>query len=61
MTRRIIGILVCVALLPMAFAFKNPPAQRKGVKTIVIDTGHGGKDQGAKGAITTEARICLSV
>lgn len=61
MTRRIIGILVCVALLPLAFAFKNPPTQRKGVKTIVIDPGHGGKDQGAKGLITTEAKICLAV
>jgi N-acetylmuramoyl-L-alanine amidase len=61
MTRRIIGLVVCVALLPLAFAFKNPPTQRKGVKTIVIDPGHGGKDQGAKGLITTEAKICLAV
>ncbi|HEY5773968.1 MAG TPA: N-acetylmuramoyl-L-alanine amidase, partial [Chitinophagaceae bacterium] len=28
---------------------------------IIIDPGHGGKDQGAKGAITTEAKICLAV
>lgn len=61
MSMRIIGILVCVALLPLAFAFKPPPEKRKGVKTIVIDPGHGGKDQGAKGLITTEAKICLSV
>jgi N-acetylmuramoyl-L-alanine amidase len=31
------------------------------VQTIIIDPGHGGKDQGAKGAFTTEAKICLSV
>lgn len=61
MSRRIISIVVCVALLPLAFAFKNPPAKKKGVQTIIIDPGHGGKDQGAKGLITTEAKICLSV
>ena len=61
MTRRIINILLCVALLPLAFAFKNPPVQKKGVQTIVIDPGHGGKDQGAKGLITTEAKVALAV
>ena len=35
--------------------------KKKGVQTIIIDPGHGGKDQGAKGAFTTEAKICLSV
>jgi len=61
MTRRIISILLCVALLPLAFAFKTPPAKKKGVQTIVIDPGHGGKDQGAKGLFTTEAKVSLSV
>src|SRR6187431_1655292 len=63
MRRRFVGILICVALLPLAFAFKSAPelVQRKGVQTIIIDPGHGGKDQGAKGAFTTEAKICLSV
>src|SRR6187431_584844 len=63
MRRRFVGILICVALLPLAFAFKSAPelVQRKGVQTIIIDPGHGGKDQGAKGAITTEAKICLAI
>jgi len=61
MSRRIIGVLIFVAVLPFAFAFKNAPLKKKGVQTIIIDPGHGGKDQGAKGAFTTEARICLSV
>lgn len=61
MNRRIISIVICVALLPLAFAFKNPPVQKKGVQTIVIDPGHGGKDQGAKGLFTTEAKVSLSV
>ena len=61
MSRRIIGVLIFVAVLPFAFAFKNAPLKKKGVQTIIIDPGHGGKDQGAKGAFTTEAKICLSV
>ncbi len=57
------GILICIIALPLAFAFKTAPVpvQRKGVKTIIIDPGHGGKDPGARGAFTTEAKICLSV
>lgn len=65
MTRRIISIVICIALLPLAFAFKNPPAEvpvkKKAVETIIIDPGHGGKDQGAKGLVTTEAKICLDI
>ena len=61
MNRRIISILLCIALLPLAFAFKDPPVQKKGVQTIVIDPGHGGRDQGAKGLITTEAKVALAV
>ena len=60
MSRRIITVLIFVAVLPFAFAFKNAPLKKKGVQTIIIDPGHGGKDQGAKGAFTTEAKICLS-
>jgi len=61
MSRRIITVLIFVSVLPFAFAFKNAPLKKKGVQTIIIDPGHGGKDQGAKGAFTTEAKICLSV
>ena len=61
MSRRIITVLIFIAVLPFAFAFKNAPLKKKGVQTIIIDPGHGGKDQGAKGAFTTEAKICLSV
>ena len=62
MTRRIISVLIFIAVLPFAFAFKDAPVvKRKGVQTIIIDPGHGGKDQGAKGDITTEAKICLAI
>ena len=61
--RHFAGILICIVALPLAFAFKTAPVpvQRKGVKTIIIDPGHGGRDPGARGAFTTEAKICLSV
>jgi N-acetylmuramoyl-L-alanine amidase len=61
MTRRIISILICISVLPLAFAFRIAPVKKKGVQTIIIDPGHGGKDPGAKGSFTTEAKICLSV
>lgn len=61
MSRRILVILICIAVLPLSFGFKKAPVQRKGVQTIIIDPGHGGRDQGAKGLITTEAKICLEV
>src|SRR5688572_32715280 len=61
--RHVAVILICIIALPLAFAFKSAPVpvQRKGVKTIIIDPGHGGKDPGARGAFTTEAKICLSI
>src|SRR6187200_3119634 len=62
MSRRFISLLIFIAVLPFAFAFKSASVTtKKGVQTIIIDPGHGGKDQGAKGAFTTEAKICLSV
>lgn len=61
MRRQLTIIIICIALLPIAFAFNNAPVQKKGVQTIVIDPGHGGKDPGAKGLFTTEAKVSLSV
>ncbi|THU34865.1 N-acetylmuramoyl-L-alanine amidase [Niastella caeni] len=44
------------------FAGVGAWAQQKPVlSTIIIDPGHGGKDQGARGQITTEAAIALSI
>ncbi|MFN2437683.1 MAG: N-acetylmuramoyl-L-alanine amidase [Chitinophagaceae bacterium] len=42
------------------FSFTEEKKQ-KAVKTIIIDAGHGGKDQGAAGLISTEAQICLEI
>ena len=36
-------------------------AQKKTVKTIIIDPGHGGLDPGARGLFSTEAQVSLSV
>ena len=61
MNRRLTAFIFFIAVLPLAFAFKQAPPKKKGVQTIIIDPGHGGKDPGARGLITTEAKICLSV
>lgn len=44
------------------FAGISASAQQKSVLgTIIIDPGHGGIDQGARGQVTTEAAIALSI
>ena len=35
--------------------------QKKVLRTIIVDPGHGGLDQGAKGAYSTEAEVSLAV
>lgn len=49
-----------VFIVPSILAFKVP-GKKKPVQTIIIDPGHGGKDPGAKGLISTEAEIALQV
>jgi N-acetylmuramoyl-L-alanine amidase len=49
-----------IAGLTFVYSFtKEKP--RPAVKTIIIDAGHGGKDQGAEGLVSTEAQICLAI
>jgi N-acetylmuramoyl-L-alanine amidase len=47
---------LCLAAFTTKKTVPPPP-----VKTIIIDPGHGGSDQGAAGLISTEARICLDI
>jgi len=54
---RIIFPLFILALSLMSFTIGNP----KPVKTIIIDPGHGGIDQGADGMISTEAQLTLAM
>lgn len=53
----IFSILSVAALL---LSFDTIPP-KKTIRTIIIDPGHGGKDQGASGLISTEAQICLEI
>ena len=51
------GALVLLFLLPL---FANAQKGEK-IQTIVIDAGHGGKDSGALGKVTTEKALNLAV
>lgn len=61
MTKRTLIIVFLATLIPVFYSFTVPLNQRKPFKTIIIDPGHGGKDQGARGLISTEAQICLEI
>lgn len=52
--------LLLLLLLIAGWAGAQPPA-RKGIRTLIIDPGHGGIDPGARGSFTTEAEIALQV
>jgi len=44
------------------FSFSTQrPEYQKSVNKIIIDPGHGGIDQGARGSLSTEAKIALSI
>lgn len=49
-----------VFLLSFGDAPAAPP-QKPTLRTLIIDAGHGGRDQGAKGLISTEAAIALDI
>lgn len=55
-------IIVSTCILFSFFVFQVCFAQNKSrIKTIIVDAGHGGNDQGAKGAYSTEAQITLQL
>lgn len=57
-------ILFCLAgigILSSSFSLIEPPGKSGGVKTIVIDAGHGGKDPGCHGLIFNEKDVALNV
>ncbi len=57
-------IIFSFGLLVSLFALPNPAnsqGARKVLRTIVIDPGHGGLDQGAQGDFSTEAEVSLAV
>lgn len=61
MIKRILPVL---SLLLATIFFSSTAfcqTQKKVLRTIIVDPGHGGLDQGAKGAYSTEAEVSLAV
>lgn len=67
MMKRFFVWALTTSFLPALFSFTESATtdpgkkKKKPVQTIIIDPGHGGKDQGAPGLISTEAKISLEV
>lgn len=64
MMKRIALVLfsVFISIFLLSFINKKDVAPPKAqIKTLIIDPGHGGIDQGAKGNYSTEAEVSLSV
>ncbi|HEU4903218.1 MAG TPA: N-acetylmuramoyl-L-alanine amidase [Flavisolibacter sp.] len=59
MLKRIIFLVPCMFFLLVFYAFT--PGKPAPVKTIIIDPGHGGADQGADGLFSTEAQVTLAL
>jgi N-acetylmuramoyl-L-alanine amidase len=60
MLKKTLLTFVILPLLVLVTSFSEQPKQPV-LKTIIIDAGHGGADQGAEGLEATEARICLEI
>jgi len=66
MARGAITIILCFAVTFCIISAKLPGGeqhtyQRSSLRTIVIDAGHGGRDEGAPGAYSFEKDIALSI
>ncbi len=61
MMKRFFIWTLITSFLPAIFSFTSPGIKKKPVQTIIIDAGHGGRDQGAPGLISTEAKVSLAV
>jgi N-acetylmuramoyl-L-alanine amidase len=62
MTFGLLGAGICIAVS----SYKTAPAirrapEKQGIRTIIIDAGHGGKDPGAHGDYSYEKNICLAI
>ncbi|HYF30070.1 MAG TPA: N-acetylmuramoyl-L-alanine amidase [Chitinophagaceae bacterium] len=57
-------LLAALAGMVIVSSFGDAPVvapQKPTLRTLIIDAGHGGRDQGAKGLISTEAAISLDI
>ncbi|MGB8193736.1 MAG: N-acetylmuramoyl-L-alanine amidase [Chitinophagaceae bacterium] len=60
--RPFILLITTFSMLMITSSFGDAPKpQRPTLRTIIIDAGHGGRDQGAKGLLSTEAAIALEI
>src|SRR5438094_6103560 len=60
----LLGTVICMVIS----AYDTAPAMtthahayKPGIKTIIIDAGHGGRDPGAHGDHSTEKKVCLAI
>ncbi|HAK11299.1 MAG TPA: N-acetylmuramoyl-L-alanine amidase, partial [Chitinophagaceae bacterium] len=60
MRKRLIVAWVLLMIFNIGTEAQKAP-QRPALRRIVIDAGHGGSDQGAKGELSTEANIALNI
>ncbi len=59
---RTIIVAACAAVVFFSSFMPLPTMRQKpALRTIIIDAGHGGRDVGAKGLITTEAEVALDI
>ena len=56
-------VVVSTTAVVLFSSFTTLPVirQKPALRTIIIDAGHGGRDVGAKGLITTEAEVALDI
>jgi N-acetylmuramoyl-L-alanine amidase len=58
----LMGTVFCVVVSSYDTAPAVPAYSVKpGIKTIIIDAGHGGRDPGAHGNYSTEKKVCLAI
>ncbi|HRP32051.1 MAG TPA: N-acetylmuramoyl-L-alanine amidase [Agriterribacter sp.] len=56
-----VSVAVCILLSAILFSADSFSQTQSRIKTIIVDAGHGGSDQGAKGTYSTEAQITLQL
>lgn len=65
MAQKLLVYIACIAVLAANIYATGPkkqqPSQKNKLRTIIIDPGHGGKDEGAHGENSYEKDVCLAV